>query len=346
MMKLKPEKTGIGNIVKDAGLKERAESYSFHVRDQALEAVGFLLKTGTDDVEQIKTALMLMARRFIVTSVAIHAQYPLTKFFWRIPRLKNYPFSYPHEHMQPHPAMQLKDDEDEGDGRTAQEAGVLQRKLDLAIVPLVLRSGDKQGKVWQGKRILQRAVVWVCNPEEVLKAAKEALQAKYIGLHSADILKQSGDRPASSTARTNPHQHDRQNPSAAAIVTDPDRRQHSKATQDGKKRKADVEPADANKKLKPNNQDGNSSSRRREATHMNTGQNTRIAPNDSNIRANMVDLSSSPSQQSSPSQRKSSGLRVADETALSADQAADRGKKAKKRSMSDSADVIIVKTED
>lgn len=81
--------------------------------------------------------------------------------------------------MELHPGMMIKDDGDDGtEGLTAQQAGIAGCTPDLIIEPLILRSGDDVGEVWDFERVVKPARVWICNPGEIQHAESAATKQK------------------------------------------------------------------------------------------------------------------------------------------------------------------------
>ncbi|ETN37199.1 uncharacterized protein HMPREF1541_08189 [Cyphellophora europaea CBS 101466] len=173
---LLPPDFKLDNVSTSNELEASTEDFRAQVLQLAMNAVGFLLREDHSTTDQSRDDLRKFIWLAVSTSIQIHAQYPRVTFLF-LSDLKRHRFSCDHEQLEAHPIMNLKHDGDSNDGRTAEEAGVAGRSPDLVVEPLVQRSGDNQGKAWDGERLVRRAVIWICSPKDHEMAAQKLIKA-------------------------------------------------------------------------------------------------------------------------------------------------------------------------
>ncbi|KAK5239951.1 hypothetical protein LTS06_012613 [Exophiala xenobiotica] len=134
-----------------------------------LSELGALFKDiSHEDQEKRGGELRKLIKDIGELSSTLSLQYPLidTQF---LSYFKSHTFQSEHEIFCAHRGLKLKEDEDDHDGRDPEEIGMVGRRLDLVIEPLVLRRGDTDGKHYNLPKVLLKGVVWVllpCDTEE------------------------------------------------------------------------------------------------------------------------------------------------------------------------------------
>nr|KAK5448439.1 hypothetical protein LTR18_001527 [Exophiala xenobiotica] len=137
-----------------------------------LNQLGALLKVVShEDQEKRSDELLKLIKDVGELSSTLSLQYPCISTHF-LADIEDATFEPDHELFHAHRGLKLKEDEDDHDGRDPKEIGMVGRRLDLVIEPLVLRRGDTDGKHYNLPKVILKAVVWVLLPRDTEESGR------------------------------------------------------------------------------------------------------------------------------------------------------------------------------
>ncbi|KAK7900838.1 hypothetical protein LTR67_003122 [Exophiala xenobiotica] len=137
-----------------------------------LSELGAMLKDiSHEDQEKRGGELRKLIKDIGELSSTLSLQYPLIDAQF-LSYFTSHTFQSEHELFCAHRGLKLKEDEDDHDGRDPEEIGMVGRRLDLVIEPLVLRRGDTDGKHYNLPKVILKAVVWVLLPRDTEESGR------------------------------------------------------------------------------------------------------------------------------------------------------------------------------
>lgn len=142
---------------------EKDERHLQHILQTVLERSAKILKPVKAAEEAMRTReLSHLIKAFMLFSIRWNVQEPHT-FAWLREDFKGITFEFRNSYFGYHRANGLGNDTDEPSDAVLALTG---REVDLVVEPALLRSGNEKGEMYDKRRVLQPAVVWMVRPED------------------------------------------------------------------------------------------------------------------------------------------------------------------------------------